>query len=392
MKKDYKKRVIYRTQGSWIWSIIVTIPMALILVVMLTGGSHASFTPDRQFAFAVIWFLDVVLFFRMLYTGKTDSYRAVLFILFALALSFTFIVHMFEARGNMTFDQADSLQCKIPFCHIVTTMILIPAALSKSIIFPGSIDSGFASIASMLVIVMGALLILGRGFCSWGCFYGGWDDGFSRLRKKAVWKNPPNYLRWGGFAVLILVALTSAAALVPTYCDWVCPFKMVTEFEAITGVESAIKTVVFAGLFFGLVVVLPITTRKRTQCAWFCPMGALCSLTNPLNVYEVRIDRERCIQCGKCVQVCPVQALDAAALEAGKPHINCVKCGKCADVCKQNSIGYRLKFTKLIKHPTTARILYLYAAFGFLAVFSGGTLQQAVLMILNLVTTGRVTL
>ena len=180
--------------------------MALILLVMLTGGADVFSSADRRFAFAAIFCLDIALFYRMLYSGKTDGARAILFILFAVALSSTFIVHMFEARGNMTFNQADLLQCKVPFCHIVSTMVLIPAALSKSIIFPGSINSGFASIAGMLVLTLGACLMLGRGFCSWVCFYGGWDDGFSRLRKKAMWKTPPSYLRWGGFAVLILVA------------------------------------------------------------------------------------------------------------------------------------------------------------------------------------------
>ena len=390
MNKRNKTGPLYRTQGSWLWSILFTVPMALILLVMLTGGSGLQNSWTRLVAYFGVWVLNVYLFFRMLYTGKTDRYRAVLFILFALALSFTFIVRMIEARGSMSFDNADILQCKTPFCHIVTTMILIPIAFSKAIIFPGSINGGFASIASMLVLVFGALLVLGRGFCSWGCFYGGWDDGFSRLRKKASWKTPPSYLRWGGFAVLILVALTSAATLIPTYCDWICPFKMVTEFEAVTGVESAMKAAVFSSLFFGLVVALPIATKKRTQCAWFCPMGALCSLSNPVNIHEVRIDKDRCIECGKCVEACPVQALDAEALEKGKPNINCVKCGKCIDVCSRNSIGYHLKFTRILKHPTTSRVLFLYAAFGFLAVFSGGALQQAVVLLINFATTGRV--
>ena len=232
--------------------------------------------------------------------------------------------------------------------------------------------------------------MLGRGFCSWVCFYGGWDDAFSRLRKKAVWKHPPDYLRWGGFAVLILVALASAATLVPTYCDWVCPFKAVTEFEAVSNLESGMKTAVFASLFVGLVIALPVMTRKRTQCAWFCPMGALCSLSNPVNGYEVRIHTDTCIKCGKCIQSCPVQALDDEALQSGRVHINCVKCGKCADVCPKQSIGFHLKWTRVLQHPTTARILFLYAAFGFLAIFSGRILQNFILLLLQFAATGRV--
>ena len=380
----------YLTQGSWIRSILLTLPMAIILFVMLTGGGDVFSWPEYRFAFAVVYTLDVIIFFRMLYTGKTDRGRAILFILFAIALSSTFIVNMVETRGNMTFNEADLLQCKVPFCHIVTTMILIPAALSKSIIFPGAINEGYASIASMLVIVAGAWLVLGKGFCSWVCFFGGWDDGFSRLRRKAAWKNPPTYLRRGGFAVLILVALTSASSLIPTYCDWVFPFKAVTEFEVVTSVESGLKAIVFASLFGGLVIGLPIFTKKRTQCAWFCPMGALCSITNKVNIYDLRIDKEGCIKCRKCIKACPVQALDKESLELGKANSSCMKCGKCADVCPNNSIGYHIKFTRLFAHPTTTRMLFLYTAFGFLTIFSGGAVQRMVLLILNFTATGRI--
>jgi len=378
-----------RTQGRPWLSLLLTLPMAFVLFVLLTGGTDVFSQPDSLFAFAAIWILDCVLFFKLLHSGKTDRYRAVLFIAYALALSLVFITHKQEVRGHRSFSSADFLQCQIPFCHIVTTMILVPAVLARSIIFPGSINEGFANISMMLVIVAGAFLILGRGFGSWGCFYGGWDDAFSRLRKRRVWKNPPTWLRWGGFAVLILVALSSAALLYPSYCVWLCPFKAVTEYSPVTDLRSGIQALLFVSLFAALVVILPILTGKRTQCAWFCPMGALCSLSAPISLHEIRIDRSRCIGCKKCVKACPIGALDAAALEAGKAHMQCVKCGRCADVCPRGCIGYRLRFTRVLRHPTVARVLFLYSAFAFLATFSGGVLQQSILIGLRLAASGQ---
>jgi ferredoxin-type protein NapH len=374
-----------KTKGRALVSLALALPMALILLALLTQGDRSFFTqPDRLFAFAATWLLDIFLFYKMLYTGKTDKWRAALFVLFAVTLCIAFISNMTELRGTRTFNGADVLECKIPFCHIVTTMILIPLALSRSIIFPGTIEGGFADISSMLVIVFGGLIILGRGFCAWGCFYGGWEDGMSRIRKTAIWKTPPAYLRWGGFAVLILVALTSAATLVPTYCDWLCPFKAVTEYNSPTDFISFIQFVIFVSIFVGLVIVLPFLTRKRTQCAWFCPMGAFNSLFNKINAWDIRIDKDKCVKCGKCVKNCPVFALDSDALEEGAAHIQCVKCGRCADDCPRGAIGYHLRFTQVLKHPTTARVLFLYASFGFLAVFSSGSIQQAILAVLKL--------
>ncbi len=372
---------------SWLASLALTLPMALILALLLSGGPAAFVQPDRRFAFLCVWLLDIVLFFKMMRSGKTDRYRAVLFIAFAVALSVSFITRMIEVRGSMAFDNADILQCEVPFCHIVTTMIIIPAILTESIIFPGRIEGGYADISSMLVIVAGALVILGRGFCSWGCFYGGWDDAFSRIRKRPFWKNPPPILRWGGFAVLLLVATSSAALLLPTYCDWVCPFKVVTEYEAVESTRSALKALVFVSLFLALVIVLPLLSKKRTQCAWFCPMGALCSATGKvLSPYQVRIDTETCLKCGKCTRTCPMGALDADSLTSGRTGIGCSLCGKCVDACPSGSISYNVRMSGIGRSPGLSRILFLYAGFTFLAVFSGGTLQQFILLVLGALT------
>lgn len=375
-----------KTKGRAWLSLALTLPMVLILFLLLTQGQNVFAEPDRFFAYGATLLLDAFLFFKMLHTGKTDKWRAVLFVTFAVTLSVAFIAHMVEMRGARTFSEADVLQCKIPFCHIVTTVILIPLALSQSIIFPGAIEGGFANISQMLIIIFGGLLILGRGFCAWGCFYGGWEDGVSRLRKTPVWKKPPGYLRWGGFAVLILVALTSAATLVPTYCVWLCPFKAVTEYSTPYDFTSLVQFLLFASIFVGLVIILPFLTRKRTQCAWFCPMGAFNSLFNVVNAWDVRIDKDKCVRCGKCIRNCPVFAVDEDSLESGRTNSNCIKCGRCADECRTGAIGYHLRFTRIMKHPTTARMLFLYAGFAFLAAFSGGAIQQTILIVLHLVT------
>jgi ferredoxin len=79
-----------------------------------------------------------------------------------------------------------------------------------------------------------------------------------------------------------------------------------------------------------------------------------------------------------------MSALDKESLESGAAHLNCVKCGRCADGCPKGAIGYHVRFTQVMKHPTTARLLFLYASFGFLALFSGGATEQAILVVLKL--------
>jgi ferredoxin-type protein NapH len=366
-------------------SLLYTLPMFLITFMFMTGGRPDFSDPASGLALLISFFLVNILYFLMQYTGKTDKYRAVLFIIFALSLSFTLIRNMLEMRHSMSFSQADVLECKIPFCHLVIPMMILPAAFTKSIIFPGSIIGGFANISSMVVLWLVATVVLGRGFCSWGCFYGGWDDGFSRFRKKPVIRKINGLWKWMPFAVFIMVALSAALTLVPTYCDWICPFKAVTEFEQVTSVESAAKAGVFLTLFGGLVVVLPVMTRKRTQCSFLCPLGAVNSLSNKVTPFTVKIDRSTCTECFKCVEVCPLFAISREDIKAGKVSLFCSKCGKCVDTCPKKAIHFGIRGIPAGTSKNFSRNLFLFVSFLFMAVFSSGSIISTLQNLLKLI-------
>jgi ferredoxin-type protein NapH len=373
MKKSFGKSLLY------------ALPMFLITFVFITGGRPDFSNPARMLAVLITFSLVNVLYFMMHFTGKTDRYRAVLFIIFAMTLSFTLINNMVAMRNSMSFSEADIVECRIPFCHLVIPMMILPAAFTKSIIFPGSIINGFASIASMVVLWLVATIVLGRGFCSWGCFYGGWDDGFSRLRKKPVLRKIGDIWKWMPFAVLLMVSLSAALTLVPTYCDWICPFKAVTEFEQVTSVETAAKAGVFLSLFGGLVVIMPVMTKKRTQCSFLCPLGAVNSLSNKVTPFTVKIDTGTCSKCYKCVEVCPLFALTAEGIKEGKVSVFCSKCGKCVDACPKNAIHFGIRGVPAGTMKSFSRNLFLFVSFLFIAVFSSGSIINTLQSLLKLI-------
>ncbi len=378
-----KKIKSFSTTGN-IWKTsLLMIPMILLTFVFITGGKPNFSGASNIAAFLITYTFFNFLFFMILYTGKTDRYRAIGFVVLSLFFALVFIVNIIKARGSMAFSNENLISCEIPFCHIVTTMVIIPAALTKTIIFPGSIIEGFASVSSMLVIVIGVCLALGRGFCSWGCFYGGWDEGASRILRKPFIKKINPVFKWMPFAVLILVALTSAATLSPTYCDWLCPFKTVTEYQKVTSVEILFKAVIFISLFAGLVIILPLLTKKRIQCATFCPMGALCSFSNKINVFGLRIDKEKCNNCMLCSKNCPTFSIDEKDIERGAPSITCTKCGKCIDACTRKAINYHIKGTPVNRNLTFARNLFLFPSFTLLLIFTGGTMQYGITLIIK---------
>lgn len=302
-------------------------------------------------------------FLMMLRSRRPAFWRRIFFVTIALVFFPAFIGNLLDHRGSMSLDQTTVANADTPFCHIAFTMTLIPQLLQAGFIFPARMTQGYASVFSMLLIWLLASLTLGRGWCAWVCFYGGWDDAFSRLARKPRLNldKSPLPLRLFPFAMLGFVVLGSMASLVAVYCEWLCPFKMVTEYAAITGFASWLATIMFIVAFVGLVVVLPLLSRKRVQCATFCPFGALQSLLDRLSPFRIRIDTDTCTACQACVRACPTLSISPSIIQerSGGPGITCTKCGDCIELCPQNAIRLDFRHTRgqgpspVLKEPGT---------------------------------------
>ena len=363
-------------------SLLITLPMWLITLVMITRLQFSD--PIMITArFAVYVFVNI-LFFLIIYTGKVDRYRTILFVATAIFFPISFISTLYLERGTfMVLSNEEIADCLVPFCHIAIPQTLLPAIFKQQIIFPGAFTGFKYSISGMVVIWLAATVSLGRGYCSWMCMFGGWEDCCSRLRKKAIMKILSKKLLLLSFAVLLAVVILSAATLSTQYCWWLCPFKAVSEFPEVSNPIRLIQTIIFIALFNGLVIVLPILTKKRTQCSLFCPFGAMQSFTNKITPFELRIDRQSCTDCKMCINCCPAFSLDEDSLQNGRTKMTCLKCGKCADQCPKNAIYYHIKGTKLKLGAGITKVLFLYIAFILLAAFGGDFITDSLSKILK---------
>jgi len=377
-----------------VWkAVLLDLPLAFLSSLnWLSALQSEDVEPLLVLCLALAWLAFNVLFVLALTTGKTHRYRSVMFILMAIGLPFEFISYMVETYGSMLLTEEAMYSSGASFCPLTMPMIIIPALVKRVVIFPGEILPGQAkgAFSVMFILWVGASLSVGRGWCSWGCFYGGWDELFSRLRKKPLIKHRQIDPRWTylPYAVLLAIVLLSAITFSPIYCEWLCPFKAVTEFQAPSSTLAIVQITIFILLFIGLVVVLPLLTRRRIQCGLFCPFGAMQSFLNKINIFEVRIDPEKCSQCQRCIRECPTFSLDESSLESGKPLMTCTKCAQCIDACPQEAISYHIKGTPLKANPIVARVLFLYPAHFLLIFLGAGNAGAALWRILKLITTG----
>jgi len=365
-------------------SFLQLIPMIILIAF---AGMQAVSATDMQMniatAIAVIYTL--VMFFLIIHTKKTDTYRTILFISMAWTFPLGFIATALEERGHfMILTAEDMLVQHAKFCTIGVTQNILPLVFRNEAFFP--IEA--SQVVFQLIMVIGFGLILGRGWCAWGCFWGGWEEGFALVRKKAAIKTINPKFRFLPFAVLASTAFLSASMFTSFYCFWLCPFKAVSEFVEIRTRLIVVQTVIFLIIFFALVIVLPILTRKRTQCTFFCPFGAFMSFFHKINPFEIRIDLTKCNTCQKCIRVCPVLAITPETLEKGKTTISCTRCARCIDQCPKGAMAYHIRGTKLFVNSELKRLLFLYPAFFMFAFVGVSAIQQCLYRIAIFLSTG----
>lgn len=73
------------------------------------------------------------------------------------------------------------------------------------------------------------------------------------------------------------------------------------------------------------------------------------------------VDSERCLHCGKCVAICPVEVLQSTNGDIAidnNMHFGCIACGQCMMVCPNGSIsvtGRNIAFEDLLELPPNER-------------------------------------
>ena len=73
----------------------------------------------------------------------------------------------------------------------------------------------------------------------------------------------------------------------------------------------------------------------RPFCKYICPLGAFYSVFNKVSFFKYRVNKEKCVGCGKCAKVCRMQVdpvVNANSLE-------CIRCGRCKQACPTGAIS-----------------------------------------------------
>ncbi len=348
---------------------LISLPLlALTALIYLRAARPAS--PSEYAAAALLWGFFNTAFILMVHTGKTDRWRLPALLLYAGLFAASYLFGQADLASQPG-GKADFM-CRegLHLCHIASIYSVIPAAAKDLVIWPGVISGAYFSVLSVFLTWLGATLILGKGWCSWTCIFAAFDDFFSRLLPRAVITRSPDRLKSLPPALLIFTLLVSAAVLFPVYCIATCPFKLVTEVPAWASTGEIVRVAIYTSVFIVMVVVLPLLMKRRAQCTFLCPVGALQACAGRFTPFHIQVDRDKCTDCGGCVKVCPSLAMTAESRAGGGAEPGCSLCGRCADGCPAGAIHYHVRGTPADADRRLARALFLYPAFLILAYFT----------------------
>ena len=94
-------------------------------------------------------------------------------------------------------------------------------------------------------------LVVGKGWCSYACFFGGIEEGMAAIPKRAKLRKIDPRWRYGPWAVLLAMVLLSLALFEPAYCMWLCPFKAVSEYVAARNTVGMVQNGIFIAAVCG---------------------------------------------------------------------------------------------------------------------------------------------
>ncbi len=223
-----------------------------------------------------------------------------------------------------------------------------------------------------------------RAFCQYVCPLGLAVRPFTWPKRKITHRFSE---RWRDVAyALLIVTLVGTLAMgvagissytgLGLYCDY-CPFFVVyTDFSNPVGFffDNMPNSIVWFGSFLLLVVILSLITGARTWCAYICPAGALLGLVGRKSIFGLYRDKEKCINCQKCIEKCTMQIMPLVLKEDLEevPKQSCIGCGLCIDVCPTGALSFGTKTRRDIHiHDTVKYILFSLTIFfvvGYLLV------------------------
>lgn len=164
-------------------------------------------------------------------------------------------------------------------------------------------------------------LLFGRGWCGYAC----WT---AMVLDFLPYKTPKTPRKNIGFIRYITFALSFI-------------FVASLFLSHVGNIERIIFIAFIVGnaLYYIIGIVLAFAFKdNRAFCKYICPITVFLKPISYFSISRIKCDKEKCVSCGKCKQVCPMNVDVTDNTRKRKNGTECILCMECARACPKKAL------------------------------------------------------
>ncbi len=213
----------------------------------------------------------------------------------------------------------------------------------------GSSKFAFSYYITGFLILLGVLL--GRFICGFLCPFGWLQELLHKIPTRKISTKKLKGLTYIKYAVLLITVVLLPALVVndigmgdPFFCKYICPQGVLEGAIPLAAVDSGLRAAL-GSLFswkLGILIVTIVLSVLfyRPFCKWLCPLGAFYALLNKVSFLGMKVDKNKCVSCGKCAKACKMDV----DVTKSPDHTECIRCGMCVRACPTDAVKFRYGF------------------------------------------------
>ncbi len=182
---------------------------------------------------------------------------------------------------------------------------------------------------SVLAFILLLTLVANKSFCGWNCPIGAIQEMLHAIPLPGKWRSKLSF-RWSNTLrmVIFLGFIAFLYGLGFSIYVYLNPFEFLHWSLEWTVIPAFVVTFL-AALFI-----------YRPFCYLVCPVGLLTWLVEHVSILRVRLDKEKCTMCMRCVKESPCPTVPSI-LEGKKSRPDCHACGACIQACPEDALRFK---------------------------------------------------
>ena len=165
-------------------------------------------------------------------------------------------------------------------------------------------------------------LLFGRGWCGYAC----WT---AMILDFLPYKVPQNHERSKIGWIRYIMFLLSLSFVITLFIAHIANIERIMFISFIVG--NIIYYIVGIALAF-------IFKDNRAFCKYLCPITVFLKPTSYFSVVRIKCDTSKCISCGKCKRVCPMDVDVTDDSRGRKNGTECILCMECVKSCPVDAL------------------------------------------------------